>query len=132
MAATMDDVARIAQSLPDVTVGARWGNRTWFVHERGFAWERPLSKADIKRFGEETPPEGPLVAVRVADLLEREAAIAAQPAAFFTIAHFEGYPAFLIQLRKVTKRALEAAIRNAWHACAGEKPQRRRRPRRAR
>ena len=133
MAATIDDVARIAESLPAVTVGARWGNRTWLVGGKGFAWERPFSKADIKRFGAETPPGGPIVAVRVADLLEKEAALAAQPSSFFTIPHFEGYPAFLIQLRKVTKRALEAAIRNAWHACAaGPEKKPRRRPARGR
>jgi hypothetical protein len=122
MAATLDEVARVAEALSDVTRGERFGHRTWFVGGKAFAWERPLSKADIKRLGAETPPAGPLLAVRVADLLEREAALAAQPTAFFTIAHFEGYPAFLIQLRRVTKRALHAALRNAWLACAPEPP----------
>jgi len=51
MAATYDDVAAIAESLPAVTVGVKWGRRTWLVGGKGFAWERPLSKADIKRWG---------------------------------------------------------------------------------
>jgi len=123
MAATFDEVARIAEAMPEVTVGARWGNRTWLVAGKGFAWERPLTKADIKRFGEETPPPGPILAVRVLDLMDKESALAANPTAFFTIPHFEGYAAILIQLRKVTKRALEEALRNAWHACA-PKPKR--------
>jgi hypothetical protein len=29
---SLDDVARLAGSLPEVTVGARHGNRTWFVN----------------------------------------------------------------------------------------------------
>jgi hypothetical protein len=122
MAATLDDVARSAKKLGSVTVGERHGNRTWFVADKAFAWERPFSKADIKRFGDETPPEGPILAVRVADVLEKEAAMAAHPASFFTIPHFDGFPAFLIKLDKVTKRALEAALKNAWLACAARPP----------
>ena len=56
--------------------------------------------------------------MRVDDLGEKEAVLAAQPASFFTIPHFDGYPAVLIQLKKVTKRALREAIVDGWLACA--------------
>lgn len=118
MPATLDDAARLAEAFPEVTVGERYGNRTWFVGGQAFAWERPFSKADITRFGERTPPAGPILAVRVADLVEKEAALAANPTAFFTIPHFDGYAAILIELPVIAKGTLRAAIRDGWLACA--------------
>src|SRR5438105_2549255 len=115
---TFDDVARMTSELPEVTEGERHGNRTWFVGGKAFAWDRSFSKADIRRFGDETPPDGPILAVRVEDLAEKEAVLAANPGAFFTIPHFDGYSAVLIQLKAVTKRALRAAIVDGWLACA--------------
>ena len=73
--ATVDDAARTARELPEVTEGERYGNRTWSVAGKGFAWERAFSKADIKRYGDAAPPDGPILAVRVADLGEKDAVI---------------------------------------------------------
>jgi hypothetical protein len=116
--ATIDDSARLATELPEVTEGERHGNLTWFVGGKSFAWERPFSRADLKRFGDVTPPEGPILAVRVEDLGEKEAVLASSSTAFFTIPHFDGYAAVLIQLKTVTKKALREAIIDAWLACA--------------
>lgn len=67
--ASFDEVDRMARALPGVTVGERFGNRTWFVEsKKGFVWERPYTKADLRRFGDETPPGGPLLGARTADL----------------------------------------------------------------
>lgn len=119
--ATLDDVTQMALELPAVAEGERHGNRTWSVAGKGFAWERPFSKADLKRFGEATPPDGPILAVRIDDISEKEAVLAAQPEAFFTIPHFEGYTAVLIQLGNVSKKALKDVIIDGWAACAPPK-----------
>jgi hypothetical protein len=134
MAMTFGDVGVIATSLPGVTVGARWGNQTWMVGDKGFAWHRPFSKADLKRFGDETPPAGEILAVRVESLDAKDALLEIAPPGFFTIPHFQGYPAVLIELRRARARDVRAAILDAFRAVAPArvKPAAPRSPRRRR
>ena len=116
--ATLEDAASIALSLPEVTEGERHGTRTWSVGGKTFAWERGFSKADIRRYGDEQPPQGPILAVRVEDLHEKEAVLAAGHRGFFTIPHFDGYAAVLIQLSAAAAGPLREGITDAWLACA--------------
>lgn len=110
----LDEAARLACELPDVGEGERHGHRTWGVAGQVFAWERPFSKADVRRFGDASPPDGPILAVRLADLHEREAVLATGIKGVFTIPHFDGYPAVLAQLTVVPKRALRELLLDGW------------------
>ena len=52
------------------------------------------------------------------DLEEKEAVLQANPGGFFTIPHFDGYPAVLLRLPAVRTGALREAITDGWLACA--------------
>ena len=116
--ATIDDAARMALDLDEVSEGVRHGNRAWSVDGKVFAWERPYSKADLRRFGDATPPSQPVVAVTVEDLDVKEAMLAQETPGFFTISHFDGYPAVLIELTRVGDETLRDALLEAWLVCA--------------
>ena len=117
---SLEQAGRMAAELPGVTEGEHFRRRTWSVDGKGFAWERPFSKADIKRFGDRTPPGGPIFALRTADMVEKEAILATSSEAFFDIQHFSGYPGYLVQLDLVDEGELRDAIRDAWLSCAPE------------
>jgi hypothetical protein len=108
--ATWDDVRELALALPEVEETTRWGNRTWAVR-RGFVWERPLRANEVEEMGAQ---DGPILGARVAHEHEKQALLAEDVEVFFTVSHFDGYPAVLVRLDRIARRRLEELVVNAW------------------
>ncbi len=116
-----DDVRRLAAALPNVADEERNGQRRWAVAGKVFAWERPFSKADIKRFAGSPAPQGPILALGTDGLEDKHALLQAHPEYLFTIPHFDNYAAVLLHLESADERQLREALEDAWmvHAPAG-------------
>ena len=110
----LEAVLRLVATLADVTEGERHGHRTWAVAGKAFAWERPFSKADVKRFAGSPVPQGPILALTTDGLEEKEALLQAHPEYLFTIPHFDGYPAVLLHLESADDDAVRDALQDAW------------------
>lgn len=111
--ATVDDVRRIALSLPESAERSSRGNLEWRVRDKGFVWERPLRKGDIEALGDRVP-DGPVFAVRTADEGVKLALVADDPSVYFTTPHFNGYPAVLFELDRIAVQELTELITDAW------------------
>jgi hypothetical protein len=114
-------VAAFALTLPEVTEGTRWGNRSWSVAGKAFVWERPLTKADVKRLGDDRVPDEPIIAIRAEDLQDKLAILAGEPAGAFDMQHFANYPAYLIELARADEQQVRDAITDGWLAVAPPK-----------
>ena len=114
--ADQEDVRRIALSLP----GAREGKDYFgFTVEnkgkqKGFAW------AWNQRVDPKKPrvPRADVLAVRVRDQAEKAALLAGDPERFFTEPHYDGFPAILVRLPRVTLAQLRKLIFDAWQCQA--------------
>lgn len=135
--ATQADVRRIALSMP----GAReaTGHFAFEVRSkgkfRGFVW------VWLERLAPKKPrvPQPKVVAIRVANLDDKEFLLGLAPEKFFTEPHYDGFPAVLVRLPAVTARELEPLITEAWRCQAPNElaakdvaPRRRAGPRRRR
>jgi hypothetical protein len=116
--ASWRDVSRHVSALPGTSEQAdSRGQRKWLVSDKAFAWERPLRPADIAALGK-SAPDGPILGVRTADLELKDVLLASDRAVFFTTPHFEGYPAVLVRLGKISQKQLKDVLLEAWLARA--------------
>jgi hypothetical protein len=119
---TLRAVQALVEGLAGVEVGTKWGRKTWMVGGHGFAWERPLGKADIDRLGDERIPRGDIVAISVGSLDAKDALLSMELPGFFTIQHFNGFPAMLIELALAQAKHVRAAITDAHRTAAARPP----------
>jgi hypothetical protein len=115
--ASWDDVRRIALGLPETSERVSRDLRQWMVKDKGFVWERPLRRADFEALGPDAP-DGPILGARVEHLVAKEALLADDTGVFFTTPHFDGYPAILVRLDRISVEDLNEVIVEAWLARA--------------
>lgn len=108
--ATRDDVRRIAFSLPD----ASEAGGSFVVAGKAFAWPW-MERIHPKRPRVANPD---VLAVRVADELEKQSLLALDPEIFFTEPHYDGYPAVLVRLPAIDVGLLENVLTDAWRSRA--------------
>ncbi len=114
--ANQEDVRRIASALP----GAREveGRFAFSVENKGkeksFVWVWMERLEPKKR----RQPRADVIAVRVRNQGEKAALLGADPDAFFTEPHYNGFPAVLVRLRAVSTPLLRKLIVEAWRCQA--------------
>ena len=128
-AAVPEDVERICLSLPETWLGVSWGDRpTYLVKHRvcdgerqgrGFVIHRAPHRSAIN------PATGALyedlLVIRTPSEADKVALTEDRATPFFTIPHFNGYNAVLIQesrLAEITAGELREVITDAWRAVA--------------
>jgi len=114
--ATRADVRRIALSFPQVEESP-----DYFAFSvpnkgkmKGIAWVW-LERLEPKKA---RVPNPKVLAVRVANLAQKDLILAADSRKFFTEPHYNGYPAVLVRLAEVTSADLRMLIGDAWHSQA--------------
>ena len=114
--ATQADVRRIALSLPATEETP--GHFAFSVRNKGklkgFVWvwmERVTPK-------KARVPQPKVIAVRVANLVDKDLLLTFDREKFFTEPHYDGFPAVLVRLNAVTARELKPIITEAWRCQA--------------
>ena len=107
-------------ALPEVTFGTTWGDRpTYLVRGKGFLLYRaPGPTAIDPETGERYDD---LLVISTPTEVEKQALVEDESLPFFTIDHFRGYPAVLVQqsrLGEVDRDELAEIITEAWAAKA--------------
>ena len=114
--ATQADVRRIELSLPETEEAPN--HFAFSVRNKGklkgFVWVW-MERVAPKRA---RVPQPTVIAVRVANLFDKDFLLAADPVKFFTEPHYSGFPAVLVRLPAVTARELRPLITEAWRCQA--------------
>lgn len=115
-----EDVDAICGSLPETELGTSWGDRpTWKVPRgpqgKGFVLYRAPGRTAIDPSTGE--PYDDLVVITTPTEAEKHALVEDESTPFFTIDHFTGYAAVLVQLSRlgeITHQELVEVITEAW------------------
>ena len=122
--ATPEDVDEICAGLPDTELGTSWGDRpTWKVPRgpkgKGFVFYRAPHHTAVDPGTGEMYDD--LLVITTASEADKQALVADERLPFFTIDHFRGYSAVLVQqsrLGEIEREELTEIITDAWAAKA--------------
>ena len=101
--ATIEDVRRIALSLPETMERPMYGTPGFRVRNKAFARLRE---------------DGDVLVVWCADEDEKEALMATEPEIFFTLPHYDGHPLVLVRLDAIGREELRHVLIDAWRVRA--------------
>ena len=114
--ATPADVDDICMGLPEVELGTSWGdNPTYKVRGKGFLMHRPPGRTAVNPETGEWYDD--LLVIHVPGESEKRALVDDERLPFFTIDHFNGYNAVLVQqsrLGEISRDELAEIITDAW------------------
>jgi hypothetical protein len=102
---TFETVREIALALPEVEESTSWGTPAFKVRRKM-----------ICRLRE----EGDVLVVRI-DIADKEYLINSQPDVYFTIPHYDGFPAVLVRLQAIERDDLRRLLTAAWRYVAPPK-----------
>ena len=119
-----EDIDEICASLPETELGTSWGDRpTWKVPRgakgKGFVLYRAPGRTAIDPETGEMYDD--LVVIMTPTEVEKHALVEDESTPFFTIDHFKGYNAVLVQqsrLDEIGRAELAEVITEAWAAKA--------------
>jgi hypothetical protein len=118
--ATPEDIDDICRSLPEVELGTSWGDRPTYKvpagpKGKGFVLYRsPNRNALDPATGE---PYDDLIVITTPTEVEKNALVEDESTPFFTIPHFKGYNAVLVQqsrLGELDRDELAEILTDAW------------------
>ncbi|QIX26866.1 hypothetical protein ncot_09815 [Nocardioides sp. JQ2195] len=118
--ATPDDISDICLALPEVELGTSWGDRPTYKVPRGdkgkgFLLHRRAHRSAVDPVTGEMYDD--LLVIHTPTLEDKEALVADPRLPFFTVDHFDGFKAVLVQesrLGEVDLEELTEIITDAW------------------
>lgn len=122
--ATPDDVHELCLALPDVELGVSWGDRPTYKvprgpRGRGFVLSRAPGRTALDPATGQ--PYDDLLVIVVPSAADKAALVGDDSTPFFTVPHFDGYNAVLVQrsrLGELTRGELAEVLTDAWRSRA--------------
>jgi hypothetical protein len=111
------ELEQFALALPETSTGPSYGGAPALrVNKKMFARLRGEMADDVDELT--GAPYGDVLMVGVSDLGEKEALLVAEGDAYFTVPHYDGYPAVLVRLDRADAEELHELLLEAWMRAA--------------